>query len=344
MRSRAASLTKQNPRFSEDHVVKMLRAGFGAKGRTVKKGIGDDAAVLRVPGAEEDWLVTTDMLVEDVDFRRAWQTPEELGGRALAVNLSDIAAMGGRPRCYTVALGIPIGVGERWIGEFYRGLTSAGDAHNAVLVGGDLSRTPSAIVITIAVVGESLRRNILYRSGGRIGDFLYVTGVLGKAAAGLVLLERGKIRGRTQAQRSALNAHRAPVPRCAAGLWLAQSSLAGAMMDLSDGISMDLPRLCDASSCGAELRLDRLPVFHEASAWGCDPMELALYGAEDYELLFTIRAQKAARFDATYPSSLPPASRIGRLTPGRKIVCLPAPGQRPRPLTRRGFDHFRRPT
>jgi len=340
MKDRAANLTKPGSIFSEDRVVKMLGTRFGARRRIVEKGIGDDAAVLRLPGALEKWVVTTDMLVEDVDFRRAWQTPEQLGARALSVNISDLAAMGARPRYYTVALGIPSGIGERWIEAFYRGLTSAGARHGAVLIGGDLSLVPCDLVITITAVGESLGGRLLYRSGGRTGDVLYVTEVLGKAAAGLALLERGQVRGRTAAQRAALDAHRGPVPRCTAGLWLAQSGLAGAMMDLSDGLSMDLPRLCEASVAGAEILLSQLPVFREAGAWGCDPAELALHGAEDFELLFSIRAEKVARFEASYPRSLPRVTRIGRLTRNREIVCIAAPGARPRPLPRKGFDHF----
>ncbi len=319
----------------------MLRSRFSGAGSFLEMGIGDDAAVLRMPGAREKLVLTTDMLVEEIDFRRGWQTPPQLGWRALAANISDLAAMGVRPRCYTVALGVPTGIGEPWIRAFYRGVTAAGRQHDAVLVGGDLSRTPSSIVISIAAIGESLCRKVLYRSGGRSGDVVYVTGVLGRAAAGLALLECGQIRGRTEGQKDALKAHRTPVPRCAAGIWLAQCGMAGAMMDLSDGLSMDLPRLCEESGTGAQVDLSRLPLFREASAWGCDPTELALHGAEDFELLFTIRAEKAPLFEKAYPGNLPPVTCIGRLTRRRGVVCITGPLESPRPLPRKGFDHFR---
>ncbi len=341
MMRKFAQNRKSDSLVSEDQIVRMLRARFSTHSRFLEKGIGDDAAVLSLAGAQEKWIVTTDMLVEGVDFRRGWLTPVELGWRSLAVNLSDLAAMGSRPRCYTVALGVPAGIGRNWIRAFYRGLRSAGTPYNAVLAGGDLSRSPSGVVIAVTAIGESLHRKILYRSGGRSGDLLYVTGVLGSAAAGLALLERGQIRGRTAAERRALAAHRMPVPRCAAGLWLAQCGFVGALMDLSDGLSTDLPRLCDASSVGAEICLSGLPAFREAAAWGCDPGVLALHGAEDFELLFSVRAEKAVRFEAAYPRSLPPASRIGRLTLKRAVVCITAPGESPRPLPPRGFDHFR---
>ncbi len=319
----------------------MLRHEFGARSGLVATGIGDDAAVLRLPGAKEKWALTTDMLVENIDFRRSWQTPEQLGCRALAVNLSDLAAMGARPRCYTVALGLPAGIGERWIAAFYRGLATEGALHGAVLVGGDFSRTPADIVISIAAIGESVHGRLLFRSGGKSGDILYTTGTLGRAAAGLALLLKGEIRGRTTAEKEAIKAHRTPSPRCKVGLWLAKCGMAGALMDLSDGLSMDLHRLCRASECGAEICLSRLPLFRESRVWGCDPAALALHGAEDFELLFSIRAGEAARFEAAYPRKLPAVTAIGRLTHRRQIVCVRSPGDAPRPLPRQGFDHFR---
>lgn len=336
MRRKPSSMT------SENQIVRMLQKRFARRSAQVEQGVGDDAAVLRLAGSREKWVITTDMLQEAVDFRREWQTPRQLGARALAVNLSDLAAMGARPRFYLVALAVPAGIGERWIEALYEGLSWIGARYKAILIGGDLSRSASEIQITVTAIGESRCGKVIRRSGGRAGDLLYVTGILGKAAAGLALLQRGHTRARTSSERVALKAHRAPEPRCAAGLWLAQSGFCGAMMDLSDGLSMDLPRLCDASGTGAELVLSRVPVFPEAKAWGCDPLRLALHGAEDFELLFSVRADKAARFASAYPRVLPPVSHIGRLTRKRRIVLLPAPGGPPRPMARRGFDHFRR--
>ena len=336
MRRRPSSST------SENQIVSLLQNRFARRSALVETGIGDDAAVLRLPGSREKWVVTTDMLLEEVDFRRDWQTPRQLGARALAVNLSDLAAMGARPRFYLVALAVPSGIGERWIIALYEGLAQIGLRHGAVLVGGDLSRSPSEIQITITAIGESLRGKLICRSGGAAGDFLYVTGKLGRAAAGLSLLETGCRRAGNPAERRALDAQRSPQPRCEAGLWLAQSGFCGAMMDLSDGLSMDLPRLCHESGAGAEVCLSSLPTFPESRAWGCDPLELALHGAEDFELLFSIRADKMERFASAYPKGLPPVSRIGRLTRARGVALIPAPGRPPRPLAQRGFDHFRK--
>jgi thiamine-monophosphate kinase len=334
---------RRHPRSTdgENRVVQLLCSRFGGRSAQIEMGIGDDAAVFRPAGAKEKWLVTTDMLLEDVDFRRDWQTPEQLGWRALAVNLSDLAAMGARPRFYTVALGVPAGTGEKWIGAFYRGMAKVGALHKTVLVGGDLSRSPSGIHITIAAIGESRDRKVVYRSSGRSGDILYVTGALGLAAAGLRLLELGRRRPGSGAERKALDRQRTPMPRCASGFWLAQSGFAGSMIDLSDGLSMDLPRLCRASGAGAEIRTSQLPVFSGSTAWGCDPTSLALHGGEDFELLFSVRAGKARRFEEAYPRRLPPACRIGRLISKPGVYFISEPGNGPRPLAELGFDHFR---
>jgi thiamine-monophosphate kinase len=336
MRRRPSSST------SENSIVHLLQERFAGRSTLVEKGIGDDAAVLRLPGCREKWVITTDMLLEEVDFRRDWQTPRQLGARALAVNLSDLAAMGARPRFYLVALAVPSGIGERWIEALYEGLASIALRHKAVLIGGDLSRSTSEIQITITVIGESLHGKVVGRSGGTAGDLLYVTGILGRAAAGLRLLELGRRRAGSPSERQALDAQRAPEPRCEAGLWLAQSGFCGAMMDLSDGLSMDLPRLCEASGTGAEVGLSLLPIFAESRDWGCNSLELALHGAEDFELLFSIRADKAARFASVYPRVLSRVSRIGRLTRRRGVVLIPAPGRTARSLEQRGFDHFRK--
>jgi thiamine-monophosphate kinase len=144
------------------------------------------------------------------------------------------------------------------------------------------------------------------------------------------------------AARRALDAHRRPEPRCEVGLWLAARGRAQAMLDLSDGLSADLPRLCRASGTGAEVDAWRLPLFEPARSWGFDPLELGLHGGEDFELLFAVRPEAAAALERAYPGRFPPLSRIGRLTPGRGIRSIAAPGARARPLPQLGFDHFRR--
>jgi thiamine-monophosphate kinase len=327
--------------MDENGIVRLIQRRFQAKDSSVIRGIGDDAAVLRWAGARNNWVITTDMLLEDIDFRASWLTPAELGHKALAVNLSDLAAMGAAPRFYTVALAMPATVARKWIESLYGGMAKLARRFGAVLIGGDLSRSPMGVQISITAIGEMTGKPA-YRSGGRPGDVLYVTGTLGCAAAGLQLLMRGQSQGENAAQKRALAAQRTPQPRCDAGSWLARSGLVRSMMDLSDGLSMDLPRLCAASKTGAVLYSEQIPAFEAAGKWGMDPIELALNGGEDFELLFSVPASKAGRLEKTYPSTFPPITRIGVLSPSRSLRIGAHPGVRCIPLVRSGFDHFQK--
>lgn len=327
-------------RTSENQIIGLLQTRYAARHRWLAMGMGDDAAVVRLPGARELLALTTDMLLEAIDFRREWITPRQLGYKSMAVNLSDLAAMGVRPRGVTVALALPAGATERWIRQFYDGLTECGARHGAALLGGDLSSSKGGIMVSITAVGESVHRKILYRSGGRPGDGLYVTGTLGRSAAGLKLLQDGIARSRQPAQREALRRHLTPEPRCGAGQWLAQSGLAHCLMDLSDGLSRDLPRMCAASRVDAVVYTDRLPVFAASRAWHCDPLAMALHGGEDYELLFAVPKARQRRLEQSYPAALPPIARIGELAPGDGTVWVSEPGKQRRRLPIRAFDHF----
>lgn len=327
--------------LSENKIVRLLQKRFAANSPIIIKGIGDDAAVVHPRGASELWLVSSDMLLQDIDFRRDWLSPSQLGFKSLSVNLSDIAAMGGRPRFYTVSLGIPSEIPAKWISAFYQGMTDLGNTCGAMLIGGDLSRSAGGIHISITVIGESLERKVLYRSGGTVGGALYVTGCLGRSAAGLKLLKMGRASGRTAAERGALKSHRTPELRCEAGLWLAQSGLVSCMMDLSDGLSADLPRMCAASGVGAEIHACWLPTFRESMAWDCDPIELALHGGEDFELLFAVPRKKIPLFERSYPRHFPPVTRIGTLIRGTAVTLVTASNSKAQPLPARGFDHFR---
>jgi thiamine-monophosphate kinase len=326
---------------SEDSIIRILQKRYPGRGSFIKKGIGDDGAVVCPGPADEYWVITTDALLEGIDFRREWTTAYRLGRKSIAVNLSDLAAMGARPRWFTVSLALPRGISGRWISEFYRGLNAPDSSKGSQLIGGDLSLSESGILISVTAVGESLNRKILYRSGGRAGDLLYVTGVLGRSAAGLKLLQSGDGKSRSRPKQEALRAHRTPEPRCEAGIWLAQSGLVRCMMDLSDGLSVDLPRLCRAGGVGAEIRLPDLPIFPESRAWGCDPVELALHGGEDYELLFAVPKSKSRPLERRYPSRFPKITKIGRLTGAAGRIWTLESGKKRR-LPKQGYDHFRR--
>ncbi len=326
---------------SENRLIQLLQDRYQAKSPLLKKGIGDDAAVISPGNAGEYWLITADMLLEGVDFQRKSTTPHRLGAKSIAVNLSDLAAMGAQPRFFTVSLAIPSGISERWITEFYDGLTKLGRSKGAQLIGGDLSRSESGILISIAALGESLNRKVLYRSGGRPGDLLYVTGILGRSAAGLKLLQSGVTHPRSRPQREAVRIHQMPEPRCESAVWLAQCGLVNCMMDLSDGLSMDLPRMCAASGVGAEIQQTGLPLFPESRRWGCNPTELALHGGEDYELLFAVPESKSLLLRKNYPSKLPRITQIGKMTRDAGGIWIKGPAGGSRQLLELGYDHFR---
>lgn len=311
-------------------------------------GIGDDAAVIRQSSGRET-VITTDLLVEDVDFRRDTMPPYLLGHKALAVSLSDIAAMGARPRTALLSLGVPREIWRsHFVDDFYEGFFALAERFDVALVGGDVSRTPERIVVDSIVMGETASGHAVLRSGARPGDHIFVTGTLGGAAAGLRLLERGarfgKRRSRKREEMSVeklLVRQLRPEPRVGWGALLGAEQLATAMIDLSDGLSSDLAHLCRESRTGALIEAARLPV-NPAVAEVCgrralDPLALALHGGEDFELLFTIRPRDLCRLPRSVDNI--PATYIGDVThPKSRIRILE--GNRQWTLQPAGFEHF----
>ncbi|MFY9663465.1 MAG: thiamine-phosphate kinase [Candidatus Cybelea sp.] len=267
----------------------------------LKIGIGDDAALWQ-PSRSHRSAISTDMLVEGVDFTRDAMSLEDAGWRAMAANLSDLAAMGARPVLATIALGLPQASRLEEVLEIYRGLADCAARYKLAIAGGDLSRS-DAIVIAITVVGEIRPSNVKTRAGGRPGDVLAVTGALGAARAGLELTrEFIPLEG---LEEEALRAFRRPEARVAEGRFLAASRNVRAMMDLSDGLATDVRRLAAASGCGAEL--DNVPVAQSARAL-CDarkedPLRFALTGGENFELLAAIRPRAFSHLAARYKAS-----------------------------------------
>jgi len=263
------------------------RAGAG-----VRTGIGDDTAVLLLESGAL-LLATTDLLLEDVHFRRAWASPYDVGWKAMAVNLSDIAAMGGTPRWALVAAAVPASATVEEVDAFYSGLRDAATPSSVAIVGGDTSASPDRWMINVTVLGVHMGTPKL-RSDARPGDAVVVTGTLGRSAAGLALLETGGATppGLSVPARAELTgAHLRPVARLAEGRWLGGQPAVHAMMDMSDGLATDLGHICRESGVGARIMVDTLPIppaaRDAASALGRDPLEWATVGGEDYELLFT---------------------------------------------------------
>lgn len=335
--------------MNEFDYLNRLREAAAVRGPSpgLVTGIGDDAAVMNFGGA--DVVVSTDLLVEDVDFRRDITRPELLGHKALAVSLSDIAAMAARPRWALVSLGVPTEVWEsEYVDEFYEGFFRLADRYEVKLVGGDLSRTDGNIVIDSIVIGECPRGREILRSGAAQGDHIYVTGFLGDAAAGLRLLERGaRVHPAATGRREnnsvdhLLLRQLKPEPRVGWGLLLGEQNLATAMIDISDGLSSDLHHLCQESGVGALVEAARLPIDQAVTEIcgrrALDPLMLALHGGEDFELLFTVKPEDVSRLPkrvdgvfVTHIGVITTASDGVRIAEGSKVWNL-KPG---------GWQHF----
>ena len=329
---------------AEDRLVAAIARVLSEPGPGVRVGVGDDAAVVASPRGE--LLLTTDLLVEGVHFDRSRTAARDLGWKAVAVNVSDVAAMAGSPRYAVVGLALPVDVGEPWVVELYGGMRAACDEHALWLVGGDLSRA-DRVVISVAVAGEVPPGGAVTRAGARPGDRVVVTGSLGAAAGGLRLTRLGPPEAggaaASAAGRALLAAHLRPKARVGEAVALARAG-ATAMIDVSDGLALDLWRLCRASGVGARISLPHVPVapalFELAGILGADPLELALGGGEDYELLATLPpgAIGAARAElgATFGVSL---AEIGSIIEGGGCTAVDAEG-RERALEPVGWDHF----
>jgi thiamine-monophosphate kinase len=294
-------------------------------------GIGDDAAVLAVNGHV---AVTVDTLVAGVHFPDGC-APALLGYRLMAVNLSDLAAMGAQPRWGTLALTLP-SADEPWLDGFSRGLFELADRYGVSLVGGNLSRGPLTLTLTLLGVVEP--KNMLTRGGGHVGDDVYVTGTLGDSAAGIALILERSAAPHGSAAAALKERFYRPVPRVGAGLAL--GPLATAAIDISDGLLADLGHICKASGCGATIDVERVPLSVELLSLfpPQDALAQALGGGDDYELCFTAPPSRAEEIEAVLEASGTPVRRIGQLVAGQSVVCRRA-GEPYTPAVR-GYRHF----
>lgn len=324
---------KARPR-GEAGWIRYIRKVWGPSGAPLD--LGDDAAVL--PAAP--YAVTTDALLEGVDFQRPWGPPEALGHKALAVNLSDLAAVGARPRFCLLTLALPEDMKDRWVEGLLRGMRRLALREGVGLCGGDLSRSRSGLVVSLTAFGV-LEGPPLTRTGGRPGDLLFVSGPLGAARAALKAFLAG-VSLRTFGEDPPRNPRLAlldrffrPPSQTETGLLLSREGLASAALDISDGFARDLHRLLAASRCGAEVEARALPV-DPLSGSGEEALREALLGGEDQVLLFAVPEREAARVARL----LPGAAWVGRLRKGRGCDLL-WPGGVREPLLPAGFDHFR---
>lgn len=288
-------------------------------------GIGDDCAVLR-PRRGQEMVVTTDLSLENVHFRRDWHPPRSVGHRCLARGLSDLAAMGARPEAAFLSMGIPAELTGKWMDGFLDGFFDLAEQHSVPLAGGDMAKS-SLVVADIVLLGSTPKGKALLRSGARAGDVICVTGALGGSAAELGALARrpADFRGAYKPG----HPHLYPEPRLAAGRKLLH--LATAAIDLSDGLSTDLSHLCEESRLAAEVDVEALPIDARAT------LEQALHGGEDYELLFTTSSHTPV------PAQLGGVAvhAIGRMKKSKRHQVELVHGRKRTPLPAGGWEHFR---
>ncbi|MDH4261166.1 MAG: thiamine-phosphate kinase [Gammaproteobacteria bacterium] len=334
--------------IQEFPLIRQLQHRHERRSPLIRKGIGDDAAVVSIPTG--NWaILTTDLLTEGVHFDLRTASPASVGYRATMANLSDLAAMGAIPRFLLISLAIPPAISRVDIHALYRGLMSACDQHDVRLIGGDTSSSRQGLFLSITLLGTTPKGRALFRRGARVGDGIYVTGTLGDSLAGLQLLtSRTSSRQGTTLKRIDCNylidRHRHPTARVKEGLWLNRSQLATSAIDISDGLSGDLRHVCEASRIGADIELSRLPVSPACWAYAdkqqVDPCALALAGGEDYELLFTVAPHNEQKLERQARARRFLVTRIGTIRPRRfGLQALASDGTRtPLPIT--SYRHF----
>jgi thiamine-monophosphate kinase len=326
--------------FTERELLARIERHLPPSPAWIPVGIGDDAAVVE-PERNRLQVLSVDALVEGVHFDRAFTPPAAIGHRALAVNLSDLAAMGAAPRLCLLSLVLPPAWPVDEFDQMIGGFTALAARNGVHVAGGNLTRSPGPLVIDVTVSGGLKRRQALTRAGARPGDELYVTGSLGAAAAGLQML-------RLSADASGECARRYlyPEPRMRTGLLLGRNGAASACIDLSDGLADGIHHIADRSGVGAIIEADALPIEPGARAWfdghTADSTTAAITGGDDYELLFTVRPRTRGRLKAAARGGDAPMTRIGVCTADRAVVLRCGAGaqaaDRPMPS---GYSHFR---
>ena len=322
---------------SEDQLIERVRRKFPSRRKSLRVGIGDDAAVMAAQNGTE-WVVTTDAFLENVHFLRHVHPPKVVGYKALARATSDIAAMGARPTYFLLTLALPLGCTGKWFDDFLDGMAGAARRFGLTLAGGDTTKYPF-VLASLTVIGEIETGHAVLRSGARPGDLICVSGKLGEAELGLRLIQHGL--HKQKQWKKLLTKQYWPKPRLALGRWLVKHRSATAMIDTSDGLSTDLGHICDASGVGAKLLAGRIPcvaVPGKLQAMGLDPMRLALHGGEDYELLFTVPRRLIGRLPQTVAGV--PITTIGEITREKRVVLAGARG-RAKPLRPGGWEPFR---
>lgn len=314
----------------------------------VRLGIGDDCAALKF-NSDSLLIATTDILIEGIHFHLEQISPTHLAYKSLAVNLSDIASMGATPLYALVSLGIPSYVSVEFIEDFYKGLNEYAHKYNVSIVGGDTSSSQSGLIINIVLLGGQPEDSVITRQGARIGDSIFVTGTLGDSSFGLKvfdLAKKGEIDSSLKNSSDyVIKRHCLPCPRISEGKFLAENRLASSMIDLSDGVASDVKRLSEQSRIGARIYSESIPLSSEmremAESLGEDPLDFALYGGEDYELLFTVRKEDLKRLEKLKAKLKTPLSCIGEIVGLEEGIHLVLKDKILSLLEKTGYEHFK---
>ena len=322
--------------------IESIKGQCNISSKNVIKGIGDDCAVIKTD-SDRVFLFTTDMLVEGVHFLMDKITPYQLGWKAVAVNLSDIAAMGGKPLFAIVSLAMPVKINVELIHELYRGMKDICANFGVNIVGGDTVASPDKLIINISLLGDGEENMILYRHGAKRGDKIYLTGNIGDSSVGLKIL-KNEIFDIGDSRNHFIKAHNEPQPLIQTGMSISNSKLAHAMIDLSDGLLSDLGHICEESKVGASIFEDRIPISKElkllSSRENFSPLEHALLGGEDYILLFTAPERNTpALKQLSREKIISPLFMIGEIT-GEKGMRVVGKNGKFRAVSPKGFDHF----
>ncbi len=330
--------------LGEFGLIARIARSLPAPGPGVIVGIGDDVAVLRTDGTRHI-LATCDIQVEGVHFLREKITPQQLGRKVIAINVSDIAAMGGLPRYLLVSLVLPKDTEVAFVDGLYEGMQAECARWGAEIVGGNMAHSPGGVIVDIFLLGEVEPEHLLQRSGARVGDRVLVTGTLGDSAAGLALVLHPEARCADEHRRWALERHLTPTPRLWEGQAIARSCLATAMIDVSDGLVSDIGHICEMSRVGVRLWAEALPIsgaaLAVAEAVGARALDWALSGGEDYELLFTAPADRADELARQVREETDtPVTVVGEIVPETEGMRLIQQDGSSVPLSKGGWDHF----
>lgn len=331
--------------LGEFGLIERIKGSFRSRDRRLIQGIGDDTAAISTAG-DKAILITTDLLLEGIHFDLRLNSAYYLGRKALAVNLSDIAAMGGIPQYFLLSLGVPRRYPVEFFNEFFRGLKELSRDYRVALIGGDTSASAGKLTISITVLGEAPRAQVVGRAGAAAGDQIFVTGTLGDSLLGLKILQDGgnPVHSLRRLPR-VVRKHLDPRPRIKEGRLIAEKGLATAMIDLSDGLLADLSHLTREIGLGARLWREKLPLSNyyrrNILRFEKDRWNLALAGGEDYELLFTVAPAKveplkrlSSRFDCRL-------THIGEVVEGKEDLKVVDKKGKPYKIDLHGYDHFR---